>query len=93
MNYYFKCFIRDPFREAQEIIKLKIFVNLNKISKVKLENTIFGGTWMAQFIKRLTLDLSSGHHLEVVGAAGYARGMQPAWDSLSLLHPPPKTHF
>ena len=48
----------------------------------------FGGAWLAQLVKHLTLDLSSGHHLTVRGMETRvglcADSVEPAWDSLSL---------
>ena len=47
-----------------------------------------GGTWVAQLVKRLTLDFSSGHDLTVreieprVGLC--ADTVEPAWDSRSF---------
>ena len=52
-----------------------------------LKITFSWGNWMAQSVKRLTLDLSSGHDLVVhefkphVGL--WADSAEPAWDSLS----------
>ena len=47
------------------------------------------GTWMAQSVKRLTLDFNSGHDLMVYEINPHIRLcadiMEPAWDSLSLL--------
>ena len=46
------------------------------------------GAWMAQSVKRLTLDLGSGHDLSVrefeprIGL--WADSVEPAWDSVSL---------
>ena len=49
-------------------------------------------TWVAQSAKRLTLDFSSGHDLTVREFKPHIRlcadGMEPAWDSLSLLSLP-----
>ena len=46
------------------------------------------GTWEDPWVKRLTLDLSSGHDLIVHGIEPHVRlctdSMEPAWDSLSL---------
>ena len=50
------------------------------------------GAWVAQSVKRLTLDFSSGHDLTVrvfeplMGLR--ADGEEPAWNSLSPPHPP-----
>jgi len=48
---------------------------------------------VAQSVKHPTLDFSSGHDLGVVRSSpvlGFALGMEPAWDSLSLsLFPSP----
>ena len=45
------------------------------------------GAWLAQSVKRLTLDFSSGHDLMVHGIEPpielCAGGMEPAWDSFS----------
>lgn len=43
------------------------------------------GTWVAQSVKHVTLDFGSGHYLRVHEFTGNA---DPAWDSLSLHHPP-----
>ena len=46
----------------------------------------FGGAWVAQSVKHLTLDFNSGHDLGVVGSSpmlGSMLGMAPAWDSFS----------
>ena len=53
---------------------------------------------MAQSVKRLTLDISSGRDLEVAGskpASGWVLSVGPAWDSLSLSlsAPPPLMLF
>ena len=53
-----------------------------------LNKTQAGGTWVAQSVKRLTLDFGSGHDLMVcdfkarIGLC--ANSSEPAWDSLSL---------
>ena len=55
----------------------------NKVRKGQV-----GGAWVAQSVKRPTLDFGSGHDLTVrekephVGLC--ADGVEPAWDSLSL---------
>ena len=45
------------------------------------------GTWVAQWVKRLTLDFSSGHDLAVRESEHLtglrADSAEPAWDSLS----------
>ena len=45
------------------------------------------GAWVAESVKRLTLDLGSGHDLivcEFEPRIGFcADGMEPAWDSVS----------
>ena len=47
-----------------------------------------GGTWVAQSVKRLTLDFCSGHDLTVREFKPLnvlcADSLEPAWDSLSL---------
>ena len=51
----------------------------------------FGGTWVAQLVKCLSLDISSGCDLAVVRPSprsGSVLGTESAWDSLSS-HPPP----
>ena len=58
----------------------------------------FWGAWVAQSIKHLTLDFSSGHDLVVRVFKPlvwlHTDGAEPAWDSfsflLSLPLPPPK---
>ena len=49
-------------------------------------------SWMAQSVKHLTLDFSSGHDLIVCGIKPcfrlYADSVEPAWDSLSPSAPP-----
>ena len=46
------------------------------------------GAWVAQLVKRPTLDLGSGHDLTVHGIESHVRlcavSVVPAWDSLSL---------
>ena len=48
----------------------------------------YGGTWVAQSVKCLTLGFDSGHDLTVRGFEPHlglcVDGMEPAWDSLSL---------
>ena len=42
---------------------------------------------MAQVVKRMNLDLGSGHHVTLVGSSpesGCMLGVEPAWDFLSL---------
>ena len=55
---------------------------------VHLENSSSGGTWVAQSVKRPTLDFSSGHDLTVRGFEPCLRlcadSVEPAGDSLSL---------
>ena len=50
------------------------------------------GAWVAQLVKRPTLDLCSGYDLTVLGFEPHielcADGVEPAWD-LSLLSAPP----
>ena len=50
-----------------------------------------GGAWVAQLIKHLTLDFSSGHDLTVRGFEPHigfcADSVEPAWDSLPLSAP------
>ena len=52
-----------------------------------------GGAWVAQSVKRLTLDLSSGHDLTVCGFEPHigfcADGTEPAWNSFCLSLPYP----
>ena len=49
----------------------------------------YGGTWMAQSIKRLTLGFSSSHDLMVHETESHVGlcidSMESAWDCLSLL--------
>ena len=59
-----------------------------------VRNSNFGGTWVAQLAKCLTLDFSSGHDLTVHGfetCVGLcADSAEPGWDSVSLsLSAPP----
>ena len=54
----------------------------------------FGGTWVAQLVKRPTQDFGSGHDLIVHEFEPHIRlcadSMEPAWNSFSppSLHPP-----
>ena len=45
-----------------------------------------GGTWVAQWVQRLTPDLGSGHDLTVRGTDPHVGlgtdSVEPAWDSL-----------
>ena len=53
------------------------------------------GAWVAQSVKHLTLDLSSGHDLRVVRSSpglGSVLSMEPAYDSLPLSAPLPLMH-
>ena len=54
------------------------------------------GTWVAQSVKSLTLDFSSGHDLTVHGIEPHMGPGNPAWDSLSpslsLCNAPACTH-
>ena len=58
-----------------------IFINQGKL-KPQLR-----GTWVAQSVKRLILDLGSGHDLTVCEFEPHVRlcadGMEPVWDSVS----------
>ena len=62
-----------------------LFGNCSPTSIIK---AIHGGAWVAQSLKRLTLDFGSGHDFMVhefescVGLC--AVSVEPAWDSLSL---------
>ena len=48
------------------------------------------GAWVAQLVKRLTLDFGSGHDLAVHEIEPLVElSPEPAWDSLSLLFPSP----
>ena len=51
------------------------------------------GTWVAQLVKRQTLDFASGHDLTLLGfkpcMALCDAGTDPVWDSLSLSLPLP----
>ena len=51
-----------------------------------------GGTWVAQSVKRLSLDFGSGHDVAARGIEPHvgfcADGMGATWDSLSLSLPP-----
>ena len=55
------------------------------------------GAWVAQLVKRQTLDLGSGHDLTVHGMESHLRlcadSMEPTWDSLSLPVSLPFPHF
>ena len=53
---------------------------VKELSGVSFIKALIQGAWMAQLVKRPTLDFGSGHDL-MVGDAG---SMDPAWDSLSL---------
>ena len=65
-----------------------ILVKASKTSFPQLINQPLQGTWMAQLVKCLTLDFSSGHDLMVhefephIGLC--ADRAEPAWDPLSL---------
>ena len=56
------------------------------------ENEREWGTWVAQSVKRQTLDFGSGHDLMVCGFESHVRlrtdSGEPAWGSLSLSAPP-----
>ena len=58
-----------------------------------LKMSSYWGAWVAQLVKRLTLDFSSGHDLTVHGVEPCIRlctdCVEPAWDSLSLFLPGP----
>ena len=51
------------------------------------------GAWMAQLVKRPTLDFGSGHDSAVVGIKPHIRlcteSVEPAWDSVSPSLPAP----
>ena len=53
-----------------------------------LENNLFGGAWVAQSVKHLTLDFGSGMILRFVGSSPCVMlcvdNVEPAWDSLSI---------
>ena len=54
------------------------------------------GVWVAQSVKKSTLDFSSGHDNLVVGlspVSGCTLSREPAWDSLSLSLPLPRLWF
>ena len=63
---------------------------LHNIRTFRLKN-VFGGTWVAQSVERLTLDFGSGHDLTVHGVEPCVRLgadiSEPAWDSLSASPP------
>ena len=54
------------------------------------------GAWVAQSVKRPTFYLGSCHDLAVPGFGPriglYTKGLEPAWDSLSLAFCPSPTH-
>ena len=56
-----------------------------------------GGIWVAQLVKRPTLDFSAGHDLTVrefeACIGPYAENTEPAWDSLPLSLPLPCSHL
>ena len=59
------------------------------------ENGLFGGSWVAQSVKRPTLGFSSGHDLSVLETEPciglHAGSVKPAWDSFSFpITPIPK---
>ena len=60
----------------------------HKNTKFFLKLALGGGSWVAQSVKRQTLDFSSGHDLMVCEFEPCIRlcadSMEPAWDSLSL---------
>ena len=55
---------------------------------IKIEMFYWRGTWVAQSVKRLTLDLGSGHDLAACELEPCIRlradSSEPAWDSLSF---------
>ena len=55
---------------------------------LEIKKEITWGTWVAQLIKRPTLDFGSGHDLMVPQiephVSLYADSLKPAWDSPSL---------
>ena len=69
-------------------------MSVNPLSSFKLHTLIMlikmktWGSWMAQLVKQMTLDFSSGHDLLVQEFEPrvrlHANSVEPAWDSPSL---------
>ena len=63
------------------------------MSDTMLKTYICWGSWVAQSVKRQTLDFGSGHDLMVYEIEPHIRlcteRMEPAWDSLPLSLPLP----
>ena len=56
---------------------------------LRLKTHILRGAWLAQSVKRPTLDFGPGCDLMVVGSSptsGSGLSVKPAWDSLSPAH-------
>ena len=56
-----------------------------------LLNGLIRSTWVAPFVRCLTLDSGPGHDLRMVRSTPVSRsslGVDPAWDSLSPSFPP-----
>ena len=69
-------------------IGIKAYFSVSQVSRAPLK-TDFGGAWVAQSVKRPTLDFGSGHDLTVHGFGPHVgcrpASAEPAWDSVSLL--------
>ena len=68
-----------------------------RLSFTSIKLAMIKGAWVAQSVKRPTLDLASDHDLVVLRSSlglGSTLGEEPAWDSLSPSPsaPPPHTH-
>ena len=46
------------------------------------------GAWVAQWVKRLTLDFGSGHDLTFLGSSPTSGSVLRAWSLLGILSPP-----
>ena len=68
--------------------KVKYRIIYTQHDSIYVLNILFRGSWVAQFIKHLTLDFGSGHDLLGCETQPHIRlcadSVEPAWDSLSL---------
>ena len=61
---------------------------INEVSPTTTKKVKTRGTWMVQVVDCPTLDFHSSHHFRLVGLSpesGSVIGVEPAWESLSLL--------
>ena len=81
--FFFISVLRASLRSSNlfsSLVSIFVILTLSSLSD--------RGTWVAQSVKRLTLDFQSGHDLGVcefephIGL--HADSAEPAWDSLSL---------